>query len=274
MFPLDAASPRDLVDLDRYPLPELHCLRGRSVVEAARRSLRETGVAILPGFARTEAVTAMAAEATALRARAHLQDIWGTPYLELPDESREEGHPRRTPVHSRTWVIAQDLIPAGSTLRALYAWDPLLEFVGEILERRPLYRMADPLGALNLTVMDEGHEQGWHYDNTEFVVSLAIQASLAGGRFECASFIRSPEDENYPEVARVLAGEAPQRVQVLPMTPGTLMVFAGMHSLHRVSPVEGPHARQVALLAYDTRPDADSSDLFKRVRYGRSAPVA
>jgi hypothetical protein len=85
----------------------------------------------------------------------------------------------------------------------------------------------------------------------------------------------SPRDlvdlARYPLTGRHAPGE---RVRVLPMTPGTLVIFAGLHSLHRVSPVVGTRARQVALLAYDTRPDADSSDLFKRVRYGRSASVA
>lgn len=58
------------------------------------------------------------------------------------------------------------------------------------------------------------------------------------------------------------------------MTPGTLMIFAGMRSLHRVSPVEVRRARHVALLSYDARPDADSSELFELVRYGRSQPLA
>ena len=57
----------------------------------------------------------------------------------------------------------------------------------------------------------------------------------------------------------------------LPMTPGTLLVFAGRHSLHRVSPISGPTSRLVALLGYDTKPGTMSSDLLKEVRYGRVA---
>ena len=53
------------------------------------------------------------------------------------------------------------------------------------------------------------------------------------------------------------------------MTPGTLMLFEGRRSIHRVSPIRGARARHVALLAYDTRPGTDSSPLLKRVRYGR-----
>ena len=55
------------------------------------------------------------------------------------------------------------------------------------------------------------------------------------------------------------------------MTPGTLLVFAGRHSLHRVSPICGPTPRLVALLGYDTKPGTMSSELLKEVRYGRVA---
>jgi hypothetical protein len=50
-----------------------------------------------------------------------------------------------------------------------------------------------------------------------------------------------------------------------------MMLFEGRHSLHRVTPVVGPRPRLIALLAYDTRPDTDSSELLKLVRYGRVA---
>ncbi len=266
-------DPSELVDLDRYPIVELEAPPARALVGAQRRSLAERGVAILPGFVRPAVLQAIAREALDLEPKGHLEDVWGTPYLALPDESFPEGHPRRTNVHSLTSVIAYDLIPQGSPLRALYHWDPLKAFVGEVLERRPLHRMADPLGALNLAVMSEGHQQGWHYDNADFVVSLAVQASDGGGAFECASRIRSASEEDYEAVAQVLRGEARDRVEIFPMTPGTLMIFEGRHSLHRVSPVEGATPRIVALLAYDTRPDADSSELFKLVRYGRSQPL-
>jgi hypothetical protein len=240
---------------------------------------------------RPEALDRIASDALALREHAHLEDVWGTPYLELPDESLPDGHPRRTLVQSITWVIAYDLVPADSPLRVLYEWDGLIAFLAGVLDRRPLFRMADALGALNLTVMDEGHVQGWHYDNTDFVVSLAVQPSDAGGDFECASAIRTADDEHYDDVRRVLSGdtdvlrEAPSSasppvgsasasiLEVLPMTAGTLMVFAGRNSLHRVSPVAGPTSRIVGLLAYDTKPDTATSEIFKLVRYGRSEPL-
>ena len=56
------------------------------------------------------------------------------------------------------------------------------------------------------------------------------------------------------------------------MTPGTLMLFEGRWSLHRVTPVEGDTTRHVALFGYDTKPGTMSSDLLKAIRYGRTEP--
>jgi len=161
------------------------------------------------------------------------------------------------------------VFPRDSALRGLYEWDPLMAFLAALLDRSPLYRYADPFGALNLAVMRDGDELHWHFDQTDFVVSIAIQSSLEGGDFDNAKLIRSAGDEHYDDVAAVLAGRAPERVRTEPMTPGTLMVFEGRNSMHRVTPIKGERPRYVALLAYDTKPDTDSSDRLKMVRYGR-----
>ena len=146
----------------------------------------------------------------------------------------------------------------------------MIAFISAVLQRAPLYRYADPLGALNLAVMGDGDELQWHYDQTDFVVSLALRDADVGGDFEVAPKLRSDADENYPGVARVLAGDSGD-VTRLPMTPGTLLIFAGRHSLHRVSPIAGRTDRLVALLGYDTRPDTKSTPHLQRNRYGRVA---
>ena len=118
--------------------------------------------------------------------------------------------------------------------------------------------------------MADGDELQWHFDQTDFVVSLAIQDADVGGDFEVAPHIRSADDERYDDVARVLAGEH-RRVVTLPMTPGTLLVFEGRHSMHRVTPDRGRPPGSSALLGYDTKPGTMSSDRLKLVRYGRIA---
>ena len=262
---VDTAAAADLVDLARHPFADA----GR--LARCRAELAADGVTVLPGFLRPETVAAMVAEVDRLAAVGHHSTVEGTPYLDLPDDTWPEGHPRRALTRSALAAIAYDQFPADSPLRRLYEWDGLMAFIGELLDRRPLHRYADPLGALNVAVMGDGDELGWHFDMTDFVVSIALQASTSGGAFEAVTNLRAEDDERYDDVAAVLTGAAAGRVQAFPMTPGTLMLFEGRRSVHRVTPVVGPVARYVALLAYDTRPDTDSSELLKLVRYGRSA---
>lgn len=270
-------DPLALVDLGRYPVTDLG---GRGGVVAAHHAteLRTHGVSILPGFIRAEALPALVAECEELAAGAYLQDVQGTPYLELPDaEAWPANHPRLAWSRSAVRTVAYDRFhPTASPLRAIYESDALLAFLARILDRSPLYRYADPLGAMNLAVMDEDDTLGWHFDQTDFVVSLAIQASDAGGEFENVQRLRWVEgggiDERYDAVARVLDGDAPDLVTTVAMTPGTLMVFEGRWSLHRVTPVVGPTTRHVALFGYDTKPGTMSSELLKAIRYGRTEP--
>jgi hypothetical protein len=100
-------------------------------------------------------------------------------------------------------------------------------------------------------------------------VSIALQPSLEGGHFENVPRIRSMGNDNVETVAAIRNGERNDLVRIEPKTPGTLMVFNGRWSYHRVSKVHGAVARHVALLAYDTKPGTDSNTELKLGRYGR-----
>jgi hypothetical protein len=263
------AAVEDLADLDRYPLRNLSGRAGREVIGAARAQLAAVGAAELPGFLTPAGVTALVADAESLAARAHHSGGLGTSYLEIPDFDLPDDHPRRWFGPYGVGAVAYDIIPRTSPLRRVYEWDPLLDLIAAVLDRGPLFRYADPFGALNLAVMGEGDELQWHFDQTDFVVSLAIQSAERGGHFEVAPRIRDADDERYDDVARVLGGVV-DAVVTLPMTPGTLLIFEGRHSLHRVSPVGGDTLRHVGLLAYDTRPGTVGSDLLRMDRYGRT----
>jgi len=209
------------------------------------------------------------ADAESLAPRAHHSGGQGTAYLEFPDFSLPPEHPRLQFADYAVGAVAYDITPRTSLLRRLYEWDPLKDLIEAVLDRGPLYRYGDPFGALNLAVMGEGEQLQWHFDQTDFVVSLAIQSAEVGGDFEVAPRLRQADNEHYDEVAAVLAGDG-SRVQTLAMTPGTLLVFEGRHSLHRVSPIGGSRLRHVGLLAYDTAPGTMGSAVLRSDRYGRT----
>lgn len=259
-----------LVDLERYPVLDLGSDRARASIGGWRAELKATGACELPGFITPDGVAALVADAEALAARAHRSEGIGTAYLALPDSDAPAGHPRRWLGRYALGAVAYDLMPRPSLLRRLYEWDPMKDLIEAILDRGPIHRYADPFGALNLAVMDDGDELQWHFDQTDFVVSLAVQPSERGGDFEVAPLLRSAADERYEAVAGVLDGTDTSPVITLPMTAGTLLVFEGRHSLHRVSPIGGDRSRLVGLLAYDTKPGTMGSELLRMSRYGRT----
>jgi len=263
-------DPASFVDLARHPILALESERGRALVAHCRAQLGAQGACELPGFLTAEATERMAKESEALIPLGHYAAGPATVYLDLPDATLAEGHPRRALGRSAVSAIAYDRIPPDHALRRLYEWDPLMHFVAAALGKERLYRYADPFGALNVAAMGAGDELFWHFDQTDFVVSIALRDAEQGGDFEYAPLIRSRDDERYDAVAGVLAGER-DAVRRIPMTPGTLLLFAGRHSLHRVTAIAGGIERLVALLAYDTRPDTCSSRLLQQVRYGRTA---
>ncbi len=263
----------DLIDLERYPVLRPDSDAYRAVVDDGRRQLRERGAAELEGFVSPAGVAELVRDAESLTPRAHASSGQGTAYLEFPDFTLPEDHPRLHFADYGVRALAYDVTPRTSPLRRLYEWDPMKDLIEAILDRGRLFRYADPFGALNLAVMGEGDRLQWHFDQTDFVVSLAVQSAAVGGDFEVVPRVRSADDEHYDKVTAVLAGDR-TRVEILPMRPGTLLVFEGRHSLHRVSPVEGSRLRHVGLLAYDTRPGTVGSDLLRQDRYGRTEPFA
>ena len=110
----------------------------------------------------------------------------GTVYLGFPDESFPLDHPQQWLGQYDLGAVAYDLFPAESPMRRLYEWPELTRFVAAILGLDEIYPYADPLGALNLAVMTDGDQLQWHFDQTDFVVSLAVQDADAGGDFEVA----------------------------------------------------------------------------------------
>ena len=266
-------SPAASIDLDVCPLLDLETAPARALLERCRAQLAATGACELPGFLTAAATERIVRESDTLVPLAHHAAGPITIYLEAADASLPERHPRRHLGSSSLAAIAYDLIPQHHALRALYEWDPLTDFLAAALGRERLYRYADPFGALNLAVMRDGDVLDWHFDQTDFVVSIALRDADEGGDFEYAPYIRSATDERYGEVQALLEGDL-SAVRRVPMTPGTLLLFQGRHSLHRVSAIRGPTSRLVALLAYDTRPGTVSSDFLRLARYGRNAPSA
>jgi hypothetical protein len=261
----------DLVDADRYPLHLLAAGGCADLVERGSRAMRSDGLTLFDDFLRPTALADVVDEARRLSPLGHFSETFSSPYLSAPDPTRPPTDPRSHRQRAALSAVAFDEFPTDSPLRRLYESRDVAALVAAVLGVERLHRYADPLGALSLAVMRDGDELGWHFDFSEFVVSLCIQDPTGGGTFDVVPGIRGPDPATDTDVLRVLHGEHPG-VRQLPLRPGTLVLFAGRNSLHRVPPIRGEVDRLVALLSYDTRPDTDSTDELKLIRYGRTGP--
>lgn len=253
----------DIVDLERYPLGD------PAFLAQAESALATAGVLVLEGFIRADALAAMQAEARAGQDQAYFCTQSHSVYLTPKNPDMSEDHPANRKVSSSKGCICDDEIGATSPLRILYDDPSFRAFVKGTTGETELHAYADTLSSINIHYANRGQELGWHFDNSSFAITLLIQKPDAGGRFEYVKDLRDADagDMNYGGVGAVLDGvTAPQ---VLSMDPGTLVLFRGRNSLHRVSPNESDTTRMLAVLAYNAEPGVSLSESARMTFYGR-----
>jgi predicted 2-oxoglutarate/Fe(II)-dependent dioxygenase YbiX len=114
-----------------------------------------------------------------------------------------------------------------------------------------------------------GQALNWHFDRSEFTTTLLLQSSTEGGAFEYDQDLRSDTDPNYDGVADLLEG---RRTPVqLPLTAGTLNIFKGKNTAHRVTPVSGTQDRVIAVFSYFEKPGVLFSEEERIGFYGRAS---
>ena len=246
------------IDLDRYPIDRLDSTDGQALVAQCRKDLETKAAATLPGFVRAEALEGLTTEAEDLVPGS--RRFASAPRVTYPEMEEQDDHELGKQVraikHSNAYnQILNYQIPNDSDLRAIYLWPKMTEFVRRVQNVDQLHLSQCPHLALTMKVAFEGDTDGWHYDPNDGVVTLLLQAPDEGGEFEYAPNIRSLADQNYAGVKRLYENPEKEGRRV-DQSPGSLTVFNGHNSIHRVKPV-GPtqKPRIVAIFSYDQRPD-------------------
>lgn len=257
-----------LIDFDRYPIDRPGPARDALIADC-RRQLADTGCVVLEGFVPPAALRAMNAEGRELAPSAHFNTTQTNCYSSADDPTLPADHPKRVFMERTNGFVAGDLIGKDFSVRELYENDALRMFVASCMEVDEIHEYGDPLGHLVFNVLRPGTQHPWHFDNNEFIVTLLTQKADDGGQFEYCPKIRSDEDENTPAVSAVLAGDH-TRVHRLDPEPGSLQIFYGRHSLHRVTRIEGDTERHTLILGYsDTPGEIADAERTKRL-FGRA----
>lgn len=259
-----------IINLERYPLDNLSSARGQQWLDEVRGSLEQDGSCLFPEFVDPEALEKMATQAHSVAHLAYPGPTEASPYFfnyRLGEgEDLPASHPLRRKGKRNLAQVAADLIPEDCLLSRLYRSELMLAFLGAVTGL-PVYLNQDPYQSLNISVMGTGGCQQWHFDSGNLVTTLLLQAPESGGIFEYVPAIRSEENENFEAVEAVLDG-IHQGVLQNRLQAGTLSLFRGHYSLHRVTPVAGKRQRIQAILGYSTRPDLYGSIESSILHYG------
>ena len=137
------------------------------------------------------------------------------------------------------------------------------------MQKETLFPMRDPLARLNVMAYRDGEALNWHFDRSEFTTTILLQAPNEGGDFVYRNDLRSDTDPNYDGVAKLLEGKDPE-VKTLKLSAGTLNVFRGKNTAHKVSTIKGTCERIITVFSYFDRPGVKFSAEEQIGFYGRA----
>jgi hypothetical protein len=275
----------DIIDLDRYPLQSQSAERDRLIADC-RAQLASNAACCLTGFLRSDVVDLVASEVAPLVETGFRHTCEHNVYFIGDDPSFSAEHPRRALQRSAKHNIAGDLIARDALLRRVYEYEGLRSFLAAVIGEDRLYLQADPLSSLNVMIYGTGDRFGWHFDRTPYSVTIMLQEPEAGGAFQYVPYLRKrreaeygdgvneqvigdAEDEDFERLSEILRGSE-RNVVDMEFAAGTMSILYGRHSLHRVTPVEGPRPRIMAILAYEPRPGVMFNDETRIRFYGRA----
>lgn len=257
------------LDLDRYPLHRPGTEAWQDLVQRCRDDLARDGMFNLHGFMdRTVAQGAAQALAPRFEREGFHHQREHNIYFSKSLPDLPEDHPALTRFTTSNHTLCADQL-AETPMDRLYHWPEFAQFLAACMGKPALYTMADPLAGLNVMSYQEGQQLNWHFDRSEFTTTLLLQAPQQGGEFLYRTDLRSPVNPNYDGVARLLRGEDPD-LRSLSVVPGTVNVFRGKNTPHRVAPVRGADARIIAVFSYFETPGVTFSDDERIGFYGRA----
>jgi len=264
-------SVSDYIDLDRYPIDRPGAARD-AVIAEARAAVESVGCAVLKGFVRAECLPEIVAECDRTAQFGHRNFNRTNPYFTVDRDDLPESHPLRRFFDRSNAFVPADHFGDDSVLRAIYEWPHFSPFVQEALGEERFFPYADPLADVIVNLAEEGNGFPWHFDTNNYTVTLAIQNAERGGDFEYSPYLRTPTDENYEGVERVLDGDK-SLIHTLRLEPGDLQIFKGRYSLHRVTPLAGARLRYVAIFSYVEEPGMVAQPERAQQLYGRVLPI-
>ena len=259
----------NIIDLQRYPLDQLDSEAGQVLIRECQQVLERDGLFNLEGLLLPAAIEqAVANSADQLENHSFTHEREHNIYF-LPEvEGLADNHPVLKKFKTVNHTVCSDQI-RDNVLIELYEWPPFAAFLAAVMKIPQLHQMDDEISRLNVMGYSAGEALNWHFDRSEFTTTLLLQSPDEGGKFQYRTGLRTDTDPNYDGIAEFLSNNQ-NEITTLPLQAGTLNVFRGKNTLHRVSPIKGDRQRIIVVFSYYESSGVEFSDEEKVGFYGRS----
>ena len=261
---------REILNLAKFPFDNPGSQSWLALVEKCQVDLEKNGMFNLEGFVKPDALSKAVEELKPIiDTLAFVHKRRHNIYFKKEIPGLGADHPALTMTETINHTVCYDQIP-NSIPAWIYEWPPFIVFLAAVMKKDALFPMRDPLARLNVMSYRDGEQLNWHFDRSEFTTTLLLQSPEHGGDFIYRSDLRSDDDPNYDGVAKLLRGED-KDVKTLNLSAGTLNVFRGKNTAHKVSTIRGKRERVIAVFSYFDRPGVVFSKEDLIGFYGRSA---
>lgn len=236
--------------------------------EALGKELKEKGILIFDNFLSDSSIKALQEEASRLKPKAFQSSASYNLYVMPEDPSFPKDSPRNRLFKTTKKCIPDDLVPDCSYLKTIYRSKTFRDFMCNVVGANELYPYGDNLSSINYNYYDEGDALEWHFDNSDFTITLLVKKCDKGGDYEYFTNMRYDKNgnEDYEMARQCIEGEIkPQRQSV---SEGSLMIFKGSQSLHRVTDVEEGE-RVLVTFNYNQKPGVPLSEKSRMTFFGR-----
>ena len=231
------------------------------------QTLNEKGILIFNSFIGSDGLKILQKEANELKEQSYRSSSEYNVYISEYDNAFSKDSPRNRIMSTSKKCIPNDLIPKDSILQRLYDSSFLKDFFCELLDKENLYPYEDSLSSININYYDKGDALGWHFDNSDYTITLLIKNCTKGGVYEFFNDMRYKDGkEDYAFVEKILDNEVSGTK--IDSFEGDLMIFKGNKSIHQVTAVEEGE-RVLVTFNYNETTGISLSEKSRKTFFGR-----
>ena len=231
------------------------------------QTLNEKGILIFNSFIGSDGLKILQKEANELKEQSYRSSSEYNVYISEYDNTFSSDSPRNRIMSTSKKCIPNDLIPKDSILQRLYDSSFLKDFFCELLDKENLYPYEDSLSSININYYDKGDALGWHFDNSDYTITLLIKNCTRGGVYEFFNDMRYKDGkEDYAFVEKILDNEVSGTK--IDSFEGDLMIFKGNKSIHQVTAVEEGE-RVLVTFNYNETTGISLSEKSRKTFFGR-----